>query len=715
MVKNEKEYFLYLDESGNFEGEHDDRSLVGGVLCEANLADEKIADIIIEKIRKAYHADEKDFSKDKLPSSDYTVDTSFHHAVQLPQSIKSKVKLDMVQSILDTGYCPVIFQQEDTVLIQNSSDTYLVFMADGITKLLQDLSIDGPIKLNIIIGERVDTGKKNRNKKFKDGRNYIIRIDDIKTEIYKFQLLAKIKNPSSFPHPATIKSIKMGNDKHNTLLVLSDYICNFWYTKGYYYDGEDLDEYVKCRALEAQYKNRYSLRSMNLYSILNHYLDDQDYMEAMMLSMMADPSSYKLSEFLGVLKERFENLPLTALEPELDRYLSRFFFIVEVQRECRQALTMLDRTEKTLGSPEILREYYPVFMAKLQLWKMAASTHIGDLKTFEDASHKADQFVREAKDIDLYLMYVIRCSVNLQDHLAFDKSLELGREAVKIIKTLMEPLQKVESLTGRQFELYDDAYARICGTLVWTCALKTPRDTSILEEGRRYSEEAIRSFRRSDDKVRQYQYRAELEAGCGQITEALHFLELGIGIQLASDQADAYEDRDPFFWYHLSKVLVMTLEQGDEEQKQLAGIVFRRALPAWKKYHKRIQMPGHPDIITFTHMAICYAALGNLDPAIEMVKKAFESAPKLNSAILSAIGLTEHAVYLALLTRKGTVPKKEIEALRYELLEFNDKWPLKNMQSMFATWDAKLETIEECRNCNEVEAELMSLAKTLNF
>lgn len=44
-------------------------------------------------------------------------------------------------------------------------------------------------------------------------------------------LLAKVKSPSSFPNSANIRSIKMDNDKHNTMLVLSDYVCNLWYTK----------------------------------------------------------------------------------------------------------------------------------------------------------------------------------------------------------------------------------------------------------------------------------------------------------------------------------------------------------------------------------------------------------------------------------------------------------------------------------------------------
>ena len=46
-----KEYYFYIDESGQFEGE---QSYIGGILCEAPLAKEEIADEIIQEIRAPY-------------------------------------------------------------------------------------------------------------------------------------------------------------------------------------------------------------------------------------------------------------------------------------------------------------------------------------------------------------------------------------------------------------------------------------------------------------------------------------------------------------------------------------------------------------------------------------------------------------------------------------------------------------------------------------
>ena len=709
-----KEYYLYIDESGTFEGGREDSSLVGGVLCESNLANESTANKLINSIRDKYIIDGESMLHDTNPRHPYNVDLSFCHATQLPYSIKFKAKLDMVEEILTAGYRPVIFQQDRSTYIKNSTETYLIFLADGIVKLMQDLSIDGPYKLNIVIEERKDTGGKNKNKKFNDGRNYIIRSEDVKNEIYKFISIAKIKNPDSFVHEPPIPNIKMAN-KNNKLLVLSDYVCNLWYTQNHYLDGENLEEYTQFRKLAEQYKNKYSLCSMNIYSLLNKHLKSDEYMDVLLISMTIDKKTYKLDEFIMTLQDKLANTKLPIIELELERYLAKFEYLIDVKRACHQAIEMLNRTENALDNPKILREYYYIFMTKLYIWKMAAFTHLGMLDEFKKSSDICDGYIDKAQDINLYLSTAIRRVVNLQDQLNFDKSLALGRELLLIIKKLRNSLKEIEILSGHRFTLYDDYFGRLCGSLVWTCSLMNFKSKEILEEGRAYSESAIASFRRQEDKARQYQYRSELEAKYEHYREAVYFLEKGLNLNIKVKDSSQYRTLGDFGWYHLSKILSQLLWKGSSEDATVAKIAFRASLPAWKNYKKNVGTLYHPVIITYTKIALCYAYLGNYSPALDLVKSAYEAAYNSDSSIISAIALTEHATYLGIRAMSGTVDKDGIESLRYKLLMFEDKWPLEKMQEIFSSWDGELERILEYNDVNIASSQLLRLADTIDF
>ena len=146
-----EKYYLYLDESGNFwEDDPSDRispSLIGGVLCTKELANEDVA----QKVHS-------DVVQDFIKKHPQYKNADFNHATEaVAQEDKPDLKLRMVEAITKNGYIPVVFQQKGKFFIETNTTTYIMFLVEGIIKLIEDRQIKN---LTVVIGERLDLDKK---------------------------------------------------------------------------------------------------------------------------------------------------------------------------------------------------------------------------------------------------------------------------------------------------------------------------------------------------------------------------------------------------------------------------------------------------------------------------------------------------------------------------------------------------------------------------
>ena len=157
-----KRYYLYLDESGDFEEQDDERdlSLIAGVLCYDEENASEAANKIISQVREEYIQHYPSYA-----------DFNFHHATEFPNNsleekkIKAEIKLSMLEAIIknDYGFIPIVFRQNTKVSIQDSTTTYIMFLVDGLVKLIQDCSFQSDFNLIVTLGGRRDRTREEQN------------------------------------------------------------------------------------------------------------------------------------------------------------------------------------------------------------------------------------------------------------------------------------------------------------------------------------------------------------------------------------------------------------------------------------------------------------------------------------------------------------------------------------------------------------------------
>ena len=162
-MENEKEkavrYYLYLDESGNFwDGKEDNLSyqespsLVGGVLCTQERIDDSFAGELHSKVVQSFLQAYPQY-KDKNVDFDHATD-----ATKILKSDAPDLKLSMVEAIRDAGYIPIVFQQNRKYSFETNTTTYIMFLVEGIIKLIEDRKI---AKLSVVIGKRKNLDKRD--------------------------------------------------------------------------------------------------------------------------------------------------------------------------------------------------------------------------------------------------------------------------------------------------------------------------------------------------------------------------------------------------------------------------------------------------------------------------------------------------------------------------------------------------------------------------
>ena len=229
-----EKYYLYLDESGNFwEDDPSDKvspSLVGGVLCTKELADDSIAEEVHSNVVQSFLKVYPQY-KDKNVNFDHATD-----ATRILKSDAPDLKLSMVEAIKEAGYIPVVFQQNRKYSFKTNTETYIMFLVEGIIKLIEDRKI---AKLSVVIGKRKNLDKimDNNNRYLSEKAYKVSNVEksDIESEFNKFMALAKIREAYAFGDLNPDVSFFMGNDKQNRLLILSDYVCNTYLTGGSFY------------------------------------------------------------------------------------------------------------------------------------------------------------------------------------------------------------------------------------------------------------------------------------------------------------------------------------------------------------------------------------------------------------------------------------------------------------------------------------------------
>lgn len=218
-----KTYYLYLDESGDFDSDLDNAErnecLVGGILYEAgSMSEEKAGDILLQ----AWYAE---YPEDRKRNKSSVIINKIRHATELSAKEKATLAARIISKTCKNSII-IIFENYNRTKIINSVRTYINIMVDGIVQLMKRLSLeDERVTLNVIAGFKKDSRKEITNSPFEG------YIDKQECKDLLNERLALMRAKYSDLLGGLSVSFDYADDKRTNQLILCDYICNYRFTR----------------------------------------------------------------------------------------------------------------------------------------------------------------------------------------------------------------------------------------------------------------------------------------------------------------------------------------------------------------------------------------------------------------------------------------------------------------------------------------------------
>lgn len=622
-----KEYKLYLDESGNFKSdlkeEKSPECIVGGWLTESNLSAGDLKNIIVECWKKHIH-DWNDCTTDEIFKR---INHSVTNRQKYPDVLPD-VLADLFEKLEKGNAKFCIFSNKDKARIKDSNKTYLNILSGGVAFVLQRLALENKedICLNIIIGKRRDTEKLNDEHKSMIGADDYSRIEEAVDN-------AKIRIPA-------IKNckvnIKFEDDKTYAPLVVSDYISYYYFTHTYvdfgratkvFNDGKPI---IYILGDELQDSELYILRKERGYdSVLN-----------LLCERVKNSAIWQenVNWLTAVFKENPQSLKkaFDGFNEKLRRYVTTERKFNDSNRLIDNACDIISDIEKlSQGLNREQKDVLDEIHASLYLFRVTVYSHQGNQRKQKEYLNKCKKRINSLPDTkekaELNSIYYNR--LVLFQNYSFD--------VFNADANCVEAEKQLER---------DGIYAReelgkLYGTHMQVKLSAFNMELIDYDEVRCLSEKAIKTLSAGNEKNRQYQYRADLEADCGNINQALEYFA-------KSAKVDSWEDIDSttsdFLFYHLSRIGVSAVRNG--EQKIVEKIL--KKCKEWEKNHDRKKNDNDIDILpqglTLFNLALIRVKLGKKECAKRMLLIAEEAekrnitfAPQLFAEIAVCKALTD--------------------------------------------------------------------------
>ncbi|MCR4588023.1 MAG: hypothetical protein K5682_06405 [Lachnospiraceae bacterium] len=504
-----KKYCLYVDESGDFdkdlENERKNPSLIGGLL----------------------------WGKDAMPdisSFEHTMEGIFeenNHATDLTPEQKGLLVYRLLTGAKEFPVEFVIFENDVRRKIITSTQTYLTMITEGAVQLLRKLVIleDEPVELQVVAGFKKDTTlpvTPSFTEGYIDPEAYRKRLEE------KFAV-EKAKAASPDMQKSRI-SVRLADDKRNTVLVVCDYVCNFRYTnpaRAFSVKITRGGEEITVRdALNPLYKEEY------IFSLF-HTQEDDHVLRMVQDGFYADALFESMS---GMLTEGNKRLIWESLKKntgeEIHRQLTSLTGYIGdlVLSGENDALT-----KAVLEQADALHLYLQEagkedrwFYLNVQLYRLAFLEYTEDDEALDQLFVRLEPMIADytarTLDMDFMLIYYIRKAVYLLGRSCYEESCRICNNLVKLISMVEDALRSNECIV-LEGEPKSDQLGKILGTRLQAEIVLCMLGSTPYEQVRETSDQAMGQFCFASDLHRQYQYRAELEAVAGHYADAIAWME----------------------------------------------------------------------------------------------------------------------------------------------------------------------------------------------
>lgn len=674
-MAKEKEYYLWLDESGQFKELESEisaaPSLVGGVMCDKETYENSNPSLIrISTLRNPLY---KRVLDDYYNMSNKRC--NFSHAMELPNIIRAQVRTEMLEKTYEAGFKFVIFQNQYKLPIIDTNTTYLNILAEGVVQLLMDLSATENIRLNIIIGRRVDTEKSD----FTEGSANIVYIDTHQyLKLIQERIIVAIAKLNYNKNNKFSYSVSMDSDKTNDFLILSDYVCCIYYGKDYRFYNEIYHKtsHKTCRDIIWDiFENNtevYSIYENETKLKVRRYIAEGNYGVAF-ASIFSEHIDNK---YLLQLKNGFNNLTEQAKDWQLEAFYTTIRSIIAEERAFELSLRILQGVLTFIDELELTNEQVSNYKFNLYLFMATVYTHMGEqvisLKYLNKCQELLPVVLNKQENFDLYFIYINRKIVNYQDLYDFEGNEKCGEEALDVADLLIENINQLKEIINLGNNTYYIQKAKLCGSMALTYYYWSAINKSLLADARYMSDQSIKNFSLNMDKQRQYMLRAQIEAKAGDIENAINFLAKGLNCDRNSIVKFCMEtDISLFSWLAILKVYLHHLikRHNDSNFDKIYNIIDQKA-------KQLLKYDFYPTHMLAINLGKIYMQKGIYKKAKECFKTVIELGMKENKySDTWLIGVSAYAHYILVLIKNKDL--KEIDQLRLEIIN-----NLQNMKSV---------------------------------
>lgn len=553
-------YYLYLDESGDFDKDLQktnnlNPSLVGGFLWKKT--DMPDAGILERKIASIYKGE--------------------NHSTSLSADEKGAKVFRLLTEADSFPIDFVIFQNKEKRKILNSTTTYLTVLTEGIVQLVNTLVIreNESIELEVTAGFKKDTTIPVTS-------SYITGYIDLAK--YKERLdekiaLAVAKSRNEQLQNSRI-SISLADDKRNTFLILCDYICNFWYTqsaRAFNGTAEYKGETVNIReSLKNLYPKsfHYSLFSTEEQLHIQRLLQDGFYVDALFEACAGVLSEEKRT----LVYESFIKLPRKQMHRQL-RNLADYIGDLMLFR------TSVSIVEKVIDGAEVLFHFMKEngyeddrFYLDINLYRIAVYSNHGLYQKMEEImlplQKKIQKYTVQTLDIEYLMIFYTRQAVLYLNTNRFEQCCRICDEMESLLKMVDETV-KIHDFFDEEEETKSESLGKVLGTKLQAQIYLLYHGLETFDVARETSERAISQFSFQLDLNRQYQYRAELEAVAGNQEDALKWLEQSFG-GLSWKEQLSKPNRSIYDIYNLIFIAAHTISIASEKPLDITNYIYQK-------------------------------------------------------------------------------------------------------------------------------------------
>ncbi len=504
-----REYELWLDESGDFVNEEKKRtkhfhaSLVGGILIEASKAGRVKFDELIAE--------------------------SGGHVCEMQAEHKVSIVLPALERLQEEYGAEQVFF-ENTKYEEESSNRqlYLRIIAEGILQLLLQLdAVHESITLNVLIAQRQDVSASGEERRIGEA--------EYEAKLREF-MLKKQRDRKLLLDENTNCTFQIEPAGSNSKLQLADFACNTRFTRtAAVFRGQE-------ERLEKLYQKAhlFSLHELGSQNYIRMSLVQDNISDAVM-ELCTTRDKLDIGEEVKLIKKRMDSMSYFLVKAQMKQCMSEVRAYAIQTEDFKVGITMLEKVRKHV-IPAFRESKFPVedfsFMVLLQLSDMYLRS--GDIlharQILEECRKAQEEIGNSLEAVFSYYQLIEKEALLCIDEFDYQKGADLMKTVCQSFENLMEMFSLDEHLARRFPDLRSEYYGdALCMQIYALMFLQRHHPESYLEMAE-LSDKALLQYPNIESELERHrQYRCHIEAEAGNYEAAIRWLLLAKGIVVCEE------------------------------------------------------------------------------------------------------------------------------------------------------------------------------------